>query len=223
MPSLGERVGARCRGQADRRQGVRWLHEAADGGPCIRAAFTHLQLRAATHTPCSADRVEVHLSNPMAREEFRHTSVISGVATGTIAGFGTDSYRLALQALVSLREGSAELDASICGGSSTAPGAPTKTPTSHHQEAETHTHGHNLNGMVLDPSTATVVRGVVPAPQAWQGWCGHVRSKAPEERDVREDRRQRRSSNVRVDVANVDDDDVPVPRRRQRLHGQRHL
>jgi 3-dehydroquinate dehydratase II len=43
--------------------------------------------------------IEVHLSNPMSREEFRHTSVISGVANGTIAGFGADSYRLALIAL----------------------------------------------------------------------------------------------------------------------------
>ncbi|MCX6418399.1 MAG: type II 3-dehydroquinate dehydratase, partial [Actinobacteria bacterium] len=46
--------------------------------------------------------IEVHISNPAAREEFRHTSVISAVATGTIAGFGVDSYVLALRALVSL-------------------------------------------------------------------------------------------------------------------------
>jgi 3-dehydroquinate dehydratase-2 len=41
----------------------------------------------------------VHISNPHAREEFRHTSVISGVATGVIAGFGFDSYVLALSAI----------------------------------------------------------------------------------------------------------------------------
>ena len=46
--------------------------------------------------------IEVHISNPAAREEFRHTSVIAGVATGTIAGFGLDSYRLALRAVATL-------------------------------------------------------------------------------------------------------------------------
>ena len=43
--------------------------------------------------------IEVHLSNPQAREEFRHTSLVSGVALGTIAGFGWYSYVLGLQAL----------------------------------------------------------------------------------------------------------------------------
>jgi len=43
--------------------------------------------------------VEVHISNPHAREESRHNSVISGVATGVIAGFGFDSYLLALVAI----------------------------------------------------------------------------------------------------------------------------
>ena len=43
--------------------------------------------------------IEVHISNPHAREEFRHNSVISGVATGVIAGFGFDSYLLALAPL----------------------------------------------------------------------------------------------------------------------------
>jgi 3-dehydroquinate dehydratase-2 len=47
----------------------------------------------------TAPLIEVHLSNPASREEFRHTSVVAGVATGTIAGFGLDSYRLALRAI----------------------------------------------------------------------------------------------------------------------------
>ncbi|MSW43077.1 MAG: type II 3-dehydroquinate dehydratase, partial [Actinobacteria bacterium] len=43
--------------------------------------------------------IEVHLSNPASREEFRHLSVVSAVATGTIAGFGVESYLLALRAI----------------------------------------------------------------------------------------------------------------------------
>lgn len=46
--------------------------------------------------------VELHLSNPGAREEFRHTSVVAPVATGTIAGFGGDGYRLAVEAVARL-------------------------------------------------------------------------------------------------------------------------
>jgi hypothetical protein len=46
--------------------------------------------------------IEVHISNPHAREEFRRDSVISPVATGVIAGFGFDSYRLALRYLITL-------------------------------------------------------------------------------------------------------------------------
>jgi len=48
--------------------------------------------------------VEVHLSNPAAREAWRHTSVIAPVATGTIAGFGGTGYRLAVEAALSLLE-----------------------------------------------------------------------------------------------------------------------
>ena len=46
--------------------------------------------------------IEVHMSNPAARETFRHLSVVSGVADGTIAGFGLLSYRLALRAVAEM-------------------------------------------------------------------------------------------------------------------------
>ncbi|MFI0720253.1 type II 3-dehydroquinate dehydratase [Streptomyces sp. NPDC021224] len=85
---------------------IRWLHEAADGQvPVVLnpGAFTHysygLRDAAAQRT---APLVEVHISNPYAREAFRHESVIAPVATGTIAGFGLTSYLLALQALADL-------------------------------------------------------------------------------------------------------------------------
>ena len=87
------------------------LHDAVDtGSPGILnpAAFTHysyaLRDAAALVTDAGLLLVEVHISNPHAREEFRHTSVISGVATGVIAGFGFDSYLLALE-LVRRRSG----------------------------------------------------------------------------------------------------------------------
>ena len=82
---------------------IGWLHDAVDSRtPVILnpAAFTHysyaLRDAAALVTGAGLLLVEVHLSNPHAREEFRHTSVISAVATGVIAGFGFDSYLLAL-------------------------------------------------------------------------------------------------------------------------------
>ncbi|CAB4329168.1 unannotated protein [freshwater metagenome] len=85
---------------------ISWLHEAADGSiPVIinPAAFTHYSyaIRDAAEL-VKAPLIEVHLSNPLAREEFRHTSVISGVANGTIGGFGPNSYVLALIALKAL-------------------------------------------------------------------------------------------------------------------------
>ena len=90
---------------------IGWLHEAVDSGsPVILnpAAFTHysyaLRDAAALVTKAGLLLVEVHISNPHAREEFRHTSVISAVATGVIAGFGFESYLLALD-LVARRLG----------------------------------------------------------------------------------------------------------------------
>jgi 3-dehydroquinate dehydratase II len=83
-----------------------WLHEAVDTRtPVILnpAAFTHysyaLRDGAAQVTKAGVPLIEVHISNPHAREQFRHTSTISGVATGVIAGFGFDSYVLALAAI----------------------------------------------------------------------------------------------------------------------------
>ncbi|WP_141857718.1 type II 3-dehydroquinate dehydratase [Kribbella jejuensis] len=85
---------------------VGWLHEAADTRTPVvlnPAAFTHYSysLRDAI-AQRTAPLIEIHLTNPATREDFRHTSVVAGVATGTIAGFGLDSYRLALRALTTL-------------------------------------------------------------------------------------------------------------------------
>ena len=85
---------------------IGWLHEAADEGvPVILnpAAFTHYSygLRDAA-AQLRAPLIEVHISNPAARDEFRHTSVIAAVATGTIAGFGITSYLLAVDAVLAL-------------------------------------------------------------------------------------------------------------------------
>lgn len=86
---------------------IGWLHDAADSKtPVIinPAAFTHYSyaIRDAA-AMLKGPLIEVHLSNPLSREEFRHTSVISGVATGTIGGFGPHSYVLALMALKDLK------------------------------------------------------------------------------------------------------------------------
>ena len=64
--------------------------------------YTHTSVAIADSLAAVKPRViEVHLSNPLAREEFRHTSLISGLAQGTISGFGAQSYALALQAIAS--------------------------------------------------------------------------------------------------------------------------
>jgi 3-dehydroquinate dehydratase-2 len=85
---------------------ISWLHEAVDSNSDVilnPAAFTHYSysLRDACAIVTSAGQklIEVHISNPHSREEFRHNSVISAVATGVIAGFGQNSYLLALREL----------------------------------------------------------------------------------------------------------------------------
>lgn len=112
LVKLCERSGAELGYEVEVRQTddeatmIGWLHEAADGRlPVVLnpAAFTHYSygLRDAV-AQRTAPLIEVHVSNPAAREEFRSLSVVAGVATGTIAGFGLDSYVLALKALRAL-------------------------------------------------------------------------------------------------------------------------
>jgi 3-dehydroquinate dehydratase-2 len=112
LVALCEQAGAQLALEVEVRQSddeaelVGWLHEAADTTTPVvlnPAAFTHYSY--ALRDACAqrtAPLVEVHLSNPAARETFRHTSVIGGVATGTIAGFGMESYRLALAVIATL-------------------------------------------------------------------------------------------------------------------------
>lgn len=85
---------------------IGWLHEAVDSSAEVvlnPAAFTHYSYAvrdaAAMVTKAGLRLIEVHLSNPHAREEFRHNSVVSAVATGVIAGFGVASYLQALELL----------------------------------------------------------------------------------------------------------------------------
>lgn len=108
-------IEARCAAQAQalelsivfrqtQREGelVEWLHEAQDRGAAVvlnAAAYTHTSV--ALHDAVKAITIpvyEVHLSNPHAREAFRHVSYISAVAKGVIAGLGPLGYELAIQA-----------------------------------------------------------------------------------------------------------------------------
>ncbi|QEN14699.1 type II 3-dehydroquinate dehydratase [Mycolicibacterium sp. ELW1] len=83
-----------------------WLHAAADAGdPVIlnAGALTHTSI--ALRDACAeltAPLIEVHISNVHAREEFRHHSYLSGVATGVIVGLGVQGYLLALRYLATL-------------------------------------------------------------------------------------------------------------------------
>jgi 3-dehydroquinate dehydratase II len=66
-------------------------------------AFTHYSYAVADALGAfSGPKVELHISNPSAREEWRRTSVVAPVVTGTVAGFGRHGYRLAMEATVAL-------------------------------------------------------------------------------------------------------------------------
>lgn len=103
----GARAEIEVRQTDDEAELIGWLHAAVDSRTPVvlnPAAFTHysyaLRDAAALVTKAGIPLVEVHISNPHARETFRHTSVISGVATGVIAGFGFGGYGLAIEAIL---------------------------------------------------------------------------------------------------------------------------
>lgn len=104
-------VGKTLRANVDCRQSnhegdlVTWIGKASDegfSGILLNAgAYTHTSY--AIHDAIKGSPlpvVEVHLSNPEAREEFRHVSVIAAACVAKVAGFGSDSYRTALEALL---------------------------------------------------------------------------------------------------------------------------
>ena len=80
-----------------------WIHGAADAGEPVvlnAGALTHTSI--ALRDACAelrAPLIEVHISNVHAREEFRHHSYLSAVATGVIVGLGVQGYLLALRYL----------------------------------------------------------------------------------------------------------------------------
>jgi 3-dehydroquinate dehydratase II len=85
---------------------LNWIHAAADAGDPVvlnAGALTHTSV--ALRDACaelSAPLIEVHISNVHTREEFRHHSYLSAVATGVIVGLGVQGYVLALRYLASL-------------------------------------------------------------------------------------------------------------------------
>ncbi|MGV9298577.1 type II 3-dehydroquinate dehydratase [Amycolatopsis sp. NPDC003676] len=80
---------------------VGWLHEAADAGAPVvlnAGAWTHYSIAVRdAAAQLTAPLLELHITNVHKREEFRHHSVLSDIATGVIVGLGVDGYALALR------------------------------------------------------------------------------------------------------------------------------
>ncbi|MCH5181024.1 MAG: type II 3-dehydroquinate dehydratase [Prevotellaceae bacterium] len=91
-----------CEGALVDRLHAAWREGGYAGVVLNAGAYTHtsVALRDAIAAVGGMDVVEVHLSNVHRREEFRHRSLISAVCRGVICGFGTESYALAVAALV---------------------------------------------------------------------------------------------------------------------------
>ena len=96
-------VQVRCRQTNHEGEYVEWLHQALDGvdGLVLNpGAWTHYSwaIRDALEA-CGVPAYEVHISDVMAREEWRHASVFDGLVVGRVYGKGADGYREALEAL----------------------------------------------------------------------------------------------------------------------------
>ena len=109
MSSLAAEIGVAVDARQSNHEGelVTWIQQAATEGfhaVVINAgAYTHTSVAVRDAlTACGVPAIEVHLSNIHKREEFRRTSLISEVVVGQIAGFGPQSYLLALRAAAEL-------------------------------------------------------------------------------------------------------------------------
>jgi 3-dehydroquinate dehydratase-2 len=106
LVARGKELGAQVTARQSNHEGelCDWIGQARttfDGLLLNAAAYTHTSLALfdaikAVGLPC----IEVHLSNPEAREAYRHASKIAGACVARVSGFGADSYRLALEGLV---------------------------------------------------------------------------------------------------------------------------
>ena len=112
LTEQGDRLGLMIDLRQSNHEGhlIDWLHEAGARNAVAvilnAGAYTHtsVALRDAIKS-IAVPVIEVHLSNPAARESFRHVSHISPVAAGVIQGFGAHGYALALDAAAAMRQG----------------------------------------------------------------------------------------------------------------------
>jgi 3-dehydroquinate dehydratase-2 len=110
LAKLGRDLGAAVESRQTNREGelVEWIQSAPSGfdGVLVNpGAYTHTSIAVRDAVAAAGlPAVEVHLSNPWAREGFRHTTYLEGVVAGRVAGFGKESYLLALRGLLGILE-----------------------------------------------------------------------------------------------------------------------